>query len=539
MLDNPEFYEQLRLQIRGEWRAARRPKRIHHTELLDSLIEKRKNKIKNENQNQRIKEFEKKKKFGLKTGNRPVGIKKSAKYLEESKTRKPNGGVEKIEIEMGEGKDEATDAKKASAKKPEEESRKKQANNVYATMFDEVSSSSGNDLFGSDQDNEASEGSSDSEDSDLETEPLAKKRKASDQENKINCQRGLPGLEEANSEALEKKSEAKEGGFCERINQTANQLAGELRQGSDKVRKLRAKLEQIEKKKKVLFKEKKNYFAFEKDYVRTFQKELLKGNEKTVVGLEKRRTWLEDLNPDGLNVFNYKYLDQSRDKNGPERIFAEEKTKGENGNMLNSLEKKMGLYRKEVDVGLNLSLNERVVKKANLSKLGLDFKNNNVRKACLNGHWDYREELLSRTLPYVDLNDPYLRSLVENFNRQKLLGQGPDEGSKPTIYDITKNRSDAMQVKKQYRMILAKINRGSSLANIDDLKKLKDDIVFDRDCEIGNLLGINKIEDFKENEEIIKNRKRRVKAIHHTPVADKFLHYDFVIKPERVVNLYR
>lgn len=248
---------------------------------------------------------------------------------------------------------------------------------------------------------------------------------------------------------------------------------------------------------------------------------------------------MEDLNPDGLNVFNYKYLDQSRDKNGPERIFAEEKTKGENGNMLNSLEKKMGLYRKEVDVGLNLSLNERVVKKVNLSNLGLDFKNNNVRKACLNGHWDYREELLSRTLPYVDLNDPYLRSLVENFNRQKLLGQGPDEGSKPTIYDITKNRSDAMQVKKQYRMILAKINRGSSLANIDDLKKLKDDIVFDRDCEIGNLLGINKIEDFKENEEIIKNRKRRVKAIHHTPVADKFLHYDFVIKPERVVNLYR
>ena len=96
-----------------------------------------------------------------------------------------------------------------------------------------------------------------------------------------------------------------------------------------------------------------------------------------------------------------------------------------------------------------------------------------------------------------------------------------------------------MQVKKQYRMIMAEINKGSSLANIEDLKKLKDNIVYDRDCEIGNLLGFNKIEDFKENEEIIKNRKRRVKAIHHTPVADNFTHYDFVIKPEKVVNLYR
>jgi hypothetical protein len=250
---------------------------------------------------------------------------------------------------------------------------------------------------------------------------------------------------------------------------------------------------------------------------------------------------LEDFNPNGLDIFCYKYLEKSKNKNNPDRLsfLKNNKDKKEGENMINKFSKTMGLTKRELNVNLNLSLTDQIIQKPNLTELGLDFQNTNLTKACLNGYWDYREQLLSKTLPYIDLNDPYLRSLVENFNKQKLLGQRKDDLSKPTIYDITKNRSDAMQVKKQYRMIMAEINKGSSLANIEDLKKLKDSIVYDRDCEIGNLLGFNKIEDFKENEEIIKNRKRRVKAIHHTPVADNFDHYDFVIKPDKVVNLYR
>ena len=529
MIENPGFYKQLQIQF-TEVNETVKKNKLHYTQLLDSLIEKRKTKIKNENQIKKTKEFEKKNKVGSRFGLKNASDKKHNKFLENNKKAiKTFISTSKKDIETISIKKDRKMSDNSNIiieEKTPETKPKKKNNNVYATMFDESSSSSDDDIFGS-------------ENNDTDSEyPESVKSNKIEIENSNDI-----WMENGPSEAVKMDSirSRKNSHMMDFKKSNIENMENGRRYESDKVKRLKLKIEQMDKKKIIIERDtNENFFDQEREYLQAFQRNMLKEKGSSNVNMDKKRTWLEDFNPNGLDIFCYKYLEKSKSKTNTDRFpLMKNKEKKEGENMINKLENTMGVSRRELDVNLDLSLTENSPKKPNLIDLGLDFKNTNLTKACLNGYWDYREQLLSKTLPYIDLNDPYLRSLVENFNKQKLLGQRKEDLSKPTIYDITKNRSDAMQVKKQYRMIMAEINKGSSLDNIKDLKKLKDSIVYDRDCQIGNLLGFNKIEDFKENEEIIKNRKRRVKAIHHTPVADNFEHYDFVIKPEKVINLYR
>lgn len=535
MIENPRFYTQLIEQFSRGGPAPQ--KKLHFSELLDSLIEQRKKKIKNENQHQKTKDFEKKRR-GLRKASQKVPEKKpnpATKVSGETPKKKGDRVIPETEEKGLETKVPGEQIVEDSGKK--KTAKKEKKNTVYETMFEAFEPSSSEEgLFG--EDNEEGDLFGDDSDDDSEDEPKEKNlfdsEKSMEEEQLEDGPLNLgekPGQpKEARKESLkmEKKQEA--------------QVAGPTPTGkeSEKIKRIKAKLEQIHRKRRPKKADQSDHFASEKEYLRSFNRKLLEGSQTCKIDLNKRRTFLKGLRASGPEVFGYTYLEHTQSKSGQERVDLKSPKPGEEGrNMIGKLESALGICRREVPASLDLSLKGRGEPTFRLRDSNPGFQNTNIVKACLNGYWDYREELISKTLPYVDLNDPYFRSLVENFNRQKLLGQRREDAQKPTIYDITKNRSDAMQVKKQYRMIMAEINKGSSFANLEDLKRLKDNIVYDRDCEIGNLLGFNKIEDFKANEEIIKNRKRRVKAIHHTPVADKFMHHDFVIKPKKVVSLYR
>lgn len=76
-------------------------------------------------------------------------------------------------------------------------------------------------------------------------------------------------------------------------------------------------------------------------------------------------------------------------------------------------------------------------------------------------------------------------------------------------------------------------------SNRNDLSEsAKQDILKNKDAWLRMLLEIDKIEDFNENEEIMKNNKRKIKPILHSKIAENFELYDFVIFPDKVISLY-
>lgn len=50
---------------------------------------------------------------------------------------------------------------------------------------------------------------------------------------------------------------------------------------------------------------------------------------------------------------------------------------------------------------------------------------------------------------------------------------------------------------------------------------------------------IDKAVDKNEDIEILKNKKRKIIKINHSEVATEFMNFDFIVKKDNVLNLYR
>lgn len=166
-----------------------------------------------------------------------------------------------------------------------------------------------------------------------------------------------------------------------------------------------------------------------------------------------------------------------------------------------------------------------------------NYKNPHIGSDMFSGPQASFIENTCKQLPYLDKNDDYVRAVIENYNEINLLKDKPDM----TIV-IGKEKRDkdnymeqkAMQVKKIMRMKLARDNTIKDLSEDARIEILKN-----KDSQLRNLLEMNKTEDLNENEELLKNKKWKIKPIIHTKVAEDFELHDFVIIPEKIVNLYR
>lgn len=146
---------------------------------------------------------------------------------------------------------------------------------------------------------------------------------------------------------------------------------------------------------------------------------------------------------------------------------------------------------------------------------------------------------LYKEVPYLDANDHYVRSLIENYNEKNLLGEDKPE---ITLIIDDKGKKDkdpikeqiSMQVKKIMRM---KLGRENMLGDLTE--EARAEILKNTDSEIRKLLMLDKTNDLNEHDELIKNKKRKIKQIHHSKVATNFLCHDFIIIPEKSLNLYR
>lgn len=146
---------------------------------------------------------------------------------------------------------------------------------------------------------------------------------------------------------------------------------------------------------------------------------------------------------------------------------------------------------------------------------------------------------LYKEVPYLDSNDHYVRSLIENYNEKNLLGEDRPEITL-IIDDKSKKDKDpikeqiSMQVKKIMRM---KLGRENMLGDLTE--EARAEILKNTDSEIRKLLRLDKTNDLNEHDELIKNKKRKIKQIHHSKVASSFSCHDFIIVPEKSLSLYR
>lgn len=166
-----------------------------------------------------------------------------------------------------------------------------------------------------------------------------------------------------------------------------------------------------------------------------------------------------------------------------------------------------------------------------------NYKNVNICSGQLNKqHHQFLDEW-SKKMPYLDMNDEYIRSVIQNYNENNTNR----EDNNPTIViaQIKRDKDNdheklALEAKKQLRMNAVRKNQFTNL-NDEYIKT----ITLDKDSEIGKLLFVDKEADLNEKEEVIKLKKHKVTAILHTRMADEFWLTDFVIYPMNILNLYR
>ena len=191
-------------------------------------------------------------------------------------------------------------------------------------------------------------------------------------------------------------------------------------------------------------------------------------------------------------------------------------------------------------IKLNLDIYEDPTKNVDSLLKNLNYFNTNLSLSFFE-HSNKKVDFCYRNFPYLDKNDNYTKSVIENYNEKNLLKNSKNN---ITIIIDSKDKRDrkvdsyqeqlSMQVKKIMRM---KLGRKNMMGGLSDEEKLE--ILIDNDSEIRKLLMIDKAVDFNSENEIIKNKKRKIKKIFHSGIALHFLNHDFVMMPKKVINLYR
>ena len=201
---------------------------------------------------------------------------------------------------------------------------------------------------------------------------------------------------------------------------------------------------------------------------------------------------------------------------------------------------KENLDKPKKSIKLNLDIYENTSKNMDSFLKNLNYFNTNINLSFFE-HSNKEVDFCYRNFPYLDKNDNYTKSVIENYNEKNLL---KNSKSNITIIIDSKDKRDrkvdsyqeqlSMQVKKIMRM---KLGRKNMMGGLSDEEKLE--ILIDNDSEIRKLLMIDKAVDFNIENEIIKNKKRKIKKIFHSRIATHFLNHDFVMMPKKVINLYR
>lgn len=139
----------------------------------------------------------------------------------------------------------------------------------------------------------------------------------------------------------------------------------------------------------------------------------------------------------------------------------------------------------------------------------------------------------------MDCNVTYFRSFVENFHEEKLKGDHKQKEKILFDYDDPKKKDQEKQQKINETKKIMRMNRANKNLVGEMSDDDKNDIFQDKENDLRNCLDIDQVEDKNDEIDVIQNKQKKLIKMNHSKVAAKFIGYDFVMKNEKILNLYR